>query len=413
MSYLLSIVVPTKDRYYYLKFLIELIKGFNSDDIELIIQDNTENNSEILDYINEIIYPHLKYFHTKEQISVSLNADKAILHSTGKYACFIGDDDGVLPNIIDCVKWMEENSIDALIPANILYRWPNYIDFNGKTSPATLEFLNKKSISFSQSAKLMDVKKIIKKNLKKGFISRDHLPLVYHGIVERKKLDLIYKKGGTYFPGPSPDMANGVALCFVIEKFVFLDYPVIISGGSETHGGGIRRLKDMVAKIEDVPFLPSDTEKNWERKIPKVWTNETIWPESAIKALRYMNMENLINEINHNRILSEFIFKHPKYFKLALEVAESKLNLYIYLLFYFVKKSIVMIYKRFMYYLFKIPLGGVEIKGIQNINDAVSYLHKYYSSFNPFLCYSSNLYCKIKLLINQKKSFKSNNRQQI
>ena len=65
MGYLLSIVVPTKDRYFYLKHLIELIKSFNSDDIELIIQDNTSNNTEIINYLDNLDFPHLKYYYTK------------------------------------------------------------------------------------------------------------------------------------------------------------------------------------------------------------------------------------------------------------------------------------------------------------------------------------------------------------
>jgi len=46
----LSIVIPTKDRYDYLESLIELISGFESDEIEIVIQDNTYDNREIIDY---------------------------------------------------------------------------------------------------------------------------------------------------------------------------------------------------------------------------------------------------------------------------------------------------------------------------------------------------------------------------
>ena len=109
MNYLLSIVVPTKDRYYYLKYLIELISSFNTSDIELVIQDNTYDNQEILNYLNEYLNPHVKYYHIKEHLSQSENSDKAILNSSGEYVCFIGDDDAVTRHIVDCVKWMKSN----------------------------------------------------------------------------------------------------------------------------------------------------------------------------------------------------------------------------------------------------------------------------------------------------------------
>lgn len=77
MSYLLSLVVPTKNRYPYLKHLIQYIKSFNSDKIELVIQDNATDNAEIVGFIKEEDFVHLKYYHTKESISVGLNSDKA------------------------------------------------------------------------------------------------------------------------------------------------------------------------------------------------------------------------------------------------------------------------------------------------------------------------------------------------
>ena len=126
MSYLLSIIVPTKDRYEYLKPLIELVQSFHSDDIELVIQDNTNNNTEIIDFINQVGYRHLKYFHVVEQISVAQNSDLAILNSTGEYVCFIGDDDGVSYHIISAVKWMKDKGVDVLKTTMTSYKWPSF-----------------------------------------------------------------------------------------------------------------------------------------------------------------------------------------------------------------------------------------------------------------------------------------------
>ena len=48
---LLSIIIPTKDRYKYLKILISLIDSYNLSELELIIQDNTSDNTEILKFL--------------------------------------------------------------------------------------------------------------------------------------------------------------------------------------------------------------------------------------------------------------------------------------------------------------------------------------------------------------------------
>ena len=47
-SPLLSIVVPTKNRYYYLLKLIELVESIGSPELELVIQDNSDDNDEFL-----------------------------------------------------------------------------------------------------------------------------------------------------------------------------------------------------------------------------------------------------------------------------------------------------------------------------------------------------------------------------
>ena len=52
---LLSIIIPTKDRYHYLKECITTVLSVNTDDFELIIQDNTADNSEIRDFCEEIV----------------------------------------------------------------------------------------------------------------------------------------------------------------------------------------------------------------------------------------------------------------------------------------------------------------------------------------------------------------------
>jgi glycosyltransferase involved in cell wall biosynthesis len=385
MSYLLSIVVPTKDRYYYLKYLIKLIKSFDCEDIELVIQDNTENNLEIVEFLKEFKYSHLNYFHTKEQLSVSLNSDKAILHSTGEYICFIGDDDGVLPNIIDCVKWMKEYDIDALVPKEIPYVWPDYIKGKAGVNYADVLTISKDGV-YTGEAEIVNSIEALNDLKRIGFLNRGRLPIVYHGIVARNSLDKIYERGKTYFPGASPDIANGVALCFFVNKYVRLDYPIIITGASKMHGGGIRKLKDRLADIDDVPFLPQNAKRDWEKTIPKIWAAETVWPESAIKALRYMGREDIIKKVNYNRILVVFIFAHPIYYKLALKSVRKPFVFFLCFVSFFICKYTSAIFRRVNLYLFKKPLvNGEKIKGLKNIQNVANYLIEKYSNFSPKL----------------------------
>jgi glycosyltransferase involved in cell wall biosynthesis len=381
MSYLLSIVVPTKDRYKYLKHLIELIKGFNFESVELVVQDNTEDNKPIMDYLSGLNFPHLKYFHCSEQIPISLNADRAVLNSSGEYVCFIGDDDGVLDNIVECVQWMKNNQVDALVPAEVNYLWPDHFL---KQSASKVFLHNNRNNQFSQCAQITDPFQVLSESINNGFLNRGRLPLVYHGVVAREVLDKIYEKTDSYFPGASPDIANGVALCFYVKKYVRLDCPVIISGASREHGGGVNHKKNRIAPIDEVPFLPPNAKADWERTLPRLWAGETVWPESAIKALRSMGREDLVAKVNYLKILRSFLAAHPRYFREAFAVSSSPIQLFVtfgYDCFRRVcrrmARRMVMLVKPNFFY------RGSNREEIQNIKEAALFIKKLCPDFLP------------------------------
>ncbi len=315
MHPLLSIVIPTKDRYFYLKQLIELLVGFKSNEFEIVVQDNTYDNREIVEYLNNIDNKQVKYFHERRQLPISENSDRAILNSTGKYVCFLGDDDGTTREIIDVVKWMDKNDISAAICSPVYYRWPDAYGVRG----AELRLRNGTGKYY-----IKDSKAVLKHCMKDGFTWRDGLPGVYHGIVSRQTLDKIFKQSGSFFPGASPDIANCVAVCLAEDKYLEIDYPIIINGAGKNHGGGNYRADITLRKL---PFLPDDIIENWEDRIPKAWTATTIWCESSIKALKRMGRPDLVNQVNFNYMYSVFITLYPKYHKLITQVTSYNLLL--------------------------------------------------------------------------------------
>lgn len=325
MSPLLSIVVPTKNRYKYLKHLIVLIEDFNSNEIELIIQDNSDDNSEFLEYLNANEYKCVKYFYENKKLSQAGNSDLAIYNSTGQYVCFIGDDDGVTKHIMECVRWMRDNDVDALSSSLAFYMWPDCISTIDPTSSLTYK-------PFKVGYRIVNPQEALKKVFNIGCVNMGELPSVYQGIVRRTVLDQIYAIGNTYHPGPSPDMACAVALSFFVEKYVRVDFPIIITGASVHHGGGIDKLKNRIANIEDVPFLPQNAKEDWEKNIPNVWTSATVWPESAIKSLRYLNKDELIKKINFEHMLAKFFVFHFEIKEKAIKLSTNKMKLYFYVL---------------------------------------------------------------------------------
>ena len=350
---LLSIVIPTKDRYFYLKQLIELLLGYNSDELEIVIQDNTYDNHKFIEYQKQLDPNIVRYFHESKQLTISENSDRAILNSRGKYVCFLGDDDGTTPEIFNAVKWMENNNIDAAICSPVYYRWPDAYGVSG----AELRLRK-----YSGLYQIKECKKVLKLCMKDGFTWRDGLPGVYHGIVSRRALDMIYRQAGTFFPGASPDIANCIAVCLTVEKYLEIDYPIIINGAGKSHGGGDYRADISLRKL---PFLPEDIIENWEDRIPKAWTATTIWCESSVKALKRMGRYDLLGQINYNYMYSVFISLYPRHRKLVSQITNYSPVLYLNLFKRYLKSGRRRLKK------FLSPKHKV-LRGINNIHEAVN-----------------------------------------
>ncbi len=375
-DYLISIVVPTKNRYIYLKELVKLINSFDDNAIEFVIQDNSDNNQEILDFLKSEQKDNIRYYYCNDQLAATENADKAILNSTGEFVCFIGDDDGVMSWITDVVRYMKREHIDSLISNKPNYSWPD-------VKSAIVDSSSSLNI-IKPSSKILNIDPIkeLYKTQKKGFLTMGNLPRVYQGIIKRSSLDDLYNQTGTFFPGPCPDMCNAVGLTYIVKKHVYVDFPVVISGAGYNSAAGMGARHKHSAKISEVSFLPKNTEDEWELTIPKYWLGQTIWPNTAIKALRNTGHSQEIDNINFNRIYGAVLAFHPNLFKIVLQYINIK-NLIPVATYFF---NFVLLRAKYLLINFlankSIKIGNIKwIYDIPSIRDAENLLKtNYYSS---------------------------------
>ncbi len=308
---LLSIVIPTKDRYYSLCKTVYALSTLELPETEIIVQDNTEDNREVVGKFD--CYKQVKYFHDSSAMSVSENSDIAIKHSCGKYVIFLGDDDAITPEIIKVVEFMNKHRIDACCVPYAKYNWPELMEEASLNN--SVELLDKRD----GKIEIVDCQKELISMMRETTFSL-RIPKVYQGIVSREILELIWSKTGTYFPGPSPDMANGVAVSLLSNKVIQINSPIIIAGFSKKSAAGLGTMKKHVATIENVPWLKKSVLENWDARIPRIWTGQTIWAESLIKALESMGNSGLIRCYNFKRLYSSFLVSHPDLIKYVLEV---------------------------------------------------------------------------------------------
>lgn len=335
---LLSIVVPTKNRYKYLESFVDLLASYEDERMEMVIQDNSDNNQEFLRYLKAKNYNFIIYNYCPEHLSIIENSDRAIKASNGKYVCFMGDDDLVLKDLCSFVELMDKNKVDSAFFRQAKYSWPG-VKYKVHDIP------NLDIPWFEGKLELKSVKSELKRLLKNGAISMESMPQLYHGVILRKRLEEIYKATGTYFPGPSPDMAVAVALSKFVKKHVVCDVPYTVAGTAPKSGGGMGANHEHKGEIKYAVWLPEDTEEKWEKRLPKIWTGPTIYAESAIKAMRAIGVGEKERFFNYYSNYAYMLVFCPGYTKLVRQQLKGdmlgKIIVFLKVIRFFIKRVIV------------------------------------------------------------------------
>lgn len=311
-KFLLSIIIPTKNRQEFAIKAVEQILQINDGRIQIVIQDNSDNEIlyDMVSDLNDDI--HIKYNHTKGIISFVDNFSLSVSLADGEYVCIIGDDDGVLPQILDVTKWASANNIDAIKPEqNAVYFWPNSNAVgNNKEDNGNL-YIHK----ITGESRMCDPYKEVIKLLNRGgqkYLSLDMVKL-YHGIVKKECLDNIKTKTGSYFGGLTPDIYISVALSLTVEKVVKLDYPLTISGICNNSGSADSATGKHTGKLEDAPHFRGHEEYEWSSYVPSFYSVETIWADSALAAIKALNKTALYDEFNVAALSAYCLKKYPDF----------------------------------------------------------------------------------------------------
>jgi glycosyltransferase involved in cell wall biosynthesis len=309
---LLSIVIPTKDRYRTLISLVKYLLSWDAINFEVVIQDNSSNNEPFRSFLEtNKLDSRMRYFHEKDKLlTVVENSSLSIENSSGKYVCFLGDDDGIVCQILSVVHWMNINGVDSLNCSQGSYCWPECrVGTQGKKKSLAGMLLYR---GYSGRVSSINLECAISELLEGGALRINNITRVYHGVVSRAVLNELKMKTGSFFPGPVADMSSAVGLSFYSKRHVFIDYPLITAGASDYSFAGKGRQRKNSTVLEGQTWLPKDTVQNWSWFLPKYLTVHTIWPESAVHALIQTGNEELINKLNINKIYAEFLVDCPE-----------------------------------------------------------------------------------------------------
>ena len=181
----LSIIIPTRNRQIYANKCVRTILSINSDNFEVVVHDNSTDTS-LRDMLQDVIdNPKLKYAYSSENLSFCSNFEKSVELSSGDYVIMIGDDDCVLPAIVDLANVMRDKGIESvLFPTENSYYWPNAIKDNQGKLVVRKDRLYVKKLS--PETAISDMMAVGNYDYQKY-----SFPKIYHGIVKRENLDRV------------------------------------------------------------------------------------------------------------------------------------------------------------------------------------------------------------------------------
>lgn len=291
MEYLLSIVIPTRNRQHYALETVKQILGVMDSRVQIIVSDNSDDDS-LGAKIAELCSSRIKYKFISKRIPGVDNYANGIAMSDGKYICCIGDDDGVLRYIVDVTEWADKNDIKAIKPGTqCTYLWPNAVEVY-KTGNLSVDAIN---LNYWYE----DVSKNLKAFLKSGCIDLMGalLPKAYHGIVRRDIFEKIKEKTGRYCGGLSPDIYLSICLSLLVDKVLCLNAPLTIFGVCKQSTSADTLNKLSYGKLEDAPHFIGQ-EYEWSNKVPRYYCRYNIWADSALHAINDMEEYDLLDEFS-------------------------------------------------------------------------------------------------------------------
>lgn len=319
MKYLLSIIIPTKNRQYYCLNAIKQILSHGWNNVEICVQDNSDENS-LEKEIESLGVDNINYHYHSGILSFVDNFSEAVSLAHGDYLCMIGDDDGVLPEIMSLLKDMVKQDADAAIPAlNFIYFWPSKQNIVENGEKGTLVSHLHREYTKLKAKRVNNHRALIRllKNGVQNYISLD-MPRLYHGIVRRDTLEKIKEQVGNYFSGLTPDMYMATALSLVCNKVVRTNYSVTISGICPTSGSSDSATGKHTGDLNQAPHFRGHENYKWDNLVPAFYSVDTIWADTLFHALRDFKREDLLLYYNLSLFSGICINKYPEYSNLIL-----------------------------------------------------------------------------------------------
>lgn len=305
---ILSVIIPTHERPDYAVRTIRALLSNLPETVEVVVSDSsvTDKISTALgDHIND---PRLTFVRPGRPMNVVEHFNFALSHATGDFLCFIGDDDFVLPILVDIAFWAKQNQVDAikLTPA-ILYYWP---DFQHKTRGEYYSGTLHVS-AFSSRVTKANAVGALTNALRQLGTGVGNMPRAYAGLISGALAREIVNQHGALFGGVSPDIYSSAIISAVATNVYTIDFPAIVPGSSQASTAGQSASGGHVGKLRENAHIGAFKNLVWDPLIPEFYSVPTVWSYSLMMAA--FIAPNQFKEAGYGRLYVKCLIWHKSY----------------------------------------------------------------------------------------------------
>ena len=221
---ILTIILPTRNSEYYLKFTVNCILKSSDPRFELIVVENSDQvNGDLKLFETD---PRLKILKNDKYLSMSENWMKGLKEAKGEWFCFMGSDDGIVgDNLSFFLDLLSETKSDLVTGHDSSFSYSLNHQLPSITIPV-----------FKNTLKITKIKWPIMRVILFHKIKYD-IPQPYNKAFARKSFISQELRGLAKIPGASPDNFLGYLLALKSKKGTNLDLNIFIRGTSEKSNG--------------------------------------------------------------------------------------------------------------------------------------------------------------------------------
>lgn len=296
---LLSLVVPTKNRPKTAVMCVsEAAKVAPASILEIVVHDCSDEPGLQEMFAAAGVADRVTYRYAGRPLSMTENWNLAMTYATGDWVIFIGDDDAIVPGILEAAAWGARQNVEAV-------KARRYSAYGHPDHPVTELAATLRVEPFTGETSVVETAPLIAGAARTGDAYMD-LPMVYHNLVRRSVMERIRAKTGHYFDGLAPDIYSAFTIATSIDRMGVVDYPMSIFGTSAAANSGRQNVGMVHLHMAEY----GKHEYSW--MTPDSHILLASIPDNVVRALTAVGRTDLLEHMDVPRVFARTIRAEPR-----------------------------------------------------------------------------------------------------